>query len=107
DYLATIALNLDHVERRSCGNSQTLALSHREIVNAGVFTNYFAVGAYEFTRGIRQRFALLGEIGIEKGFVVSAGNKTNLLRIRLLRQGQTMLAGELTNLRFGHSTQRE
>ena len=45
DDLALVALDLDHVERRTGGDAQALALAYGEVVNAVVLADYFAVGS--------------------------------------------------------------
>src|SRR5260370_41886311 len=54
-----------------------------------------------------KRLPLFGEIVVYKILVVTAGDKADLLRVRLLRRGQAMLAGKVTNLRLSHVPQGE
>ena len=90
-HLASVSLDLNHVERRTSGHAQSLALAHGEVVNAAVLADDFAVGGDQFARGVGQRLALLRQIGVEKLLVVAAGDKADFLRVRLLRQGQPVL----------------
>ena len=44
NHLARVALDLDHVERRACGHTESFSLSDGEVVNASVLANHLAVG---------------------------------------------------------------
>src|SRR5260370_8621310 len=76
-------------------------------MNTAVLADCSAIGGDQFSRNIGKRLALLGEIGVDKILVVAAGHKANLLRVRLLRRGQSMLAGKVTNFRLSHVPQRK
>src|SRR5262249_15116781 len=84
-----------------------LTLAHCEIVNALMVADHGAIGRHQFTGSIRQRFALLGQVGVDKALVISARDEADLLRVRLLRQGQAMAACEFTHLRLIHVSERK
>src|SRR5712691_9620164 len=65
------------------------------------------VGSHHLPRSLQRRLALLGQISVEKLLVVSARDKANLLRVRLLGNHQRMLASQLADFRLGHPTQRK
>src|SRR5437588_5168573 len=106
-YLASVALDLDYIKRRSGGYTQSPALAHCEVVDAMVLPDNFPARGDQLASRVWQRLTLLLKVGIEKTLVVAARDKTNLLRIRLLREGQAELARQFTNLRLGHLTTRE
>ena len=56
------SVNLNYVEWRSGGHAQTLALSHSEVVNAGVLADDFAVRGYQVTRRVGQSLGFRGRI---------------------------------------------
>src|SRR5580700_3150471 len=101
------AIYLNHIERRSGRNPKALALSHGEVVNAAVLTDHLSTRGYQLTRSLGEGLAALAQISIDETLVVAAGNKTNFLRVGLLRQRQTVRSGTLTHLELGHFTQRE
>src|SRR5450755_2780801 len=107
DDLLVRAADLDHVERRAGGYAESLALADREIVNASVLTDDVAVGGDEVASGVRQGLALLGEVGVDEALVVATGDKANLLRVGLFREGETVLAREFAHLGLGHVTERK
>src|SRR5438445_140413 len=76
-------------------------------MNALMVTQYLAVRGDHLTGGVGQRFALVGQIGINELLVISAGHKTYLLRIRLFGQRQFMLPRQISHLGLGHLAQRE
>src|ERR1700693_3794746 len=102
DDLLVRAADLNHVERRARGHAQSLALAHGEVVNAAVLADDFAICRDEIAGSIRQRLALLGEISIDKPLVVTAGDETDFLRVRLLCERKAMLAGKLADRRRPH-----
>src|SRR5437667_11059023 len=65
NYLARVALDLDHIERRTGGYAESLALSNCEVVNASVFANHLADGGDYFSRSLWQSVAALCEIEVE------------------------------------------
>src|SRR5262249_56143883 len=65
------------------------------------------VGRRQFARGVRQRLTLLGEVGVDKALVIPSRNEADLLRVRLFRQRQPMLPGELAHLGLAHVAQRK
>src|ERR1700683_5043031 len=73
--LALVTLDLNHVKRRTSRDSQSLALTNGEVVDAVMLGVYLPVGGHEFASGIGQRLALLGQIGIEKLLVVASGDE--------------------------------
>src|SRR5439155_22832809 len=75
NHLARVALDLDHVERRACGHTESFSLSDGEVVNASVLANHLAVGGDYPPGVVVQRSATLGDIGVEKLLVVAAGNE--------------------------------
>ncbi len=107
DHLLVGAADLNDVQRRARGDAESLALSDREVVNAPVLADYFAVRGDEVTGGVGQGFALLGEVGVDEALVVAAGNEANLLRVGLFRQRQALLARQFANLGLLHFAQRE
>src|SRR5258708_8862512 len=66
-----------------------------------------AVRGHKFAGNVRKRISLLGHISVNELLVISAGDKTYLLRVRLLRQRQTILPRQLADLRLIHVAQRE
>jgi hypothetical protein len=62
-------------------------------MDAAMLAYDFAVGSDQFARSVRQGLALLRQVSIEKLLVVTAGDKADFLRVRLLGQGQTVLVG--------------
>src|SRR5206468_8443936 len=46
DDLASVSLDLEDIKWRASSDAETLALSHREIVNAGVFADDAPVGSH-------------------------------------------------------------
>src|SRR6266496_2842096 len=102
DYLPARAADLDHVEWRSGGYAESLALSDGEIVNAAVRSDRLTVRSHEFARSIWQRLTLLGKVGIDKALVVAAGDEADFLRVGLLRERETMMAGECANFGLNH-----
>src|ERR1700678_2594218 len=83
-HLLVRSVDLDHVERRTGRHAQSLALADREIVNAAVLADHFAVCSYQLTRSVGQSFALIGKIGIDKALIIAAWDEADFLRIRLL-----------------------
>ncbi len=102
-----VVLDLDHVERRTGGYAESLALADRKIVHAGVLANYLAVGGDHLAGNVGRRVALLTEIGFEKALVVAAGDEADFLRVGLLGDRQAVLAGKFAHLRLGHAAERE
>src|SRR5271156_2076218 len=96
------SVNLDHVERRSRGHAQALALSHSEVVDSAVLTDHFPARGHKFASSVRQSLATLGEISVDKALVVAAGDEADLLRVRLLSERQSLLASQFANLGLGH-----
>ena len=90
-HLASVSLDLNYVERRARGHAKSLALAHGEVVNAAVLAYDFAVGRDQFAGRVGQRLALLRQISVQKLLVVTAGDKADFLRVRLLGQGQSVL----------------
>src|SRR5258707_1065947 len=76
-------------------------------MNSFVVSQNFAVSRDELAGGVRQRLALIGEIGVNEALVIAAGDKTNLLRIRLLGEREPVLAREFAHLRLIHLAQRK
>src|SRR5271165_2664212 len=99
--------DLDHIEWRAGSHAESLALAHGEVVNATVLAEDFAVRGYEFTGGVGQSLALLGEIGVDEALVVAAGDEANFLRVGLLRERESVPASEFANFRLGHVAQRK
>ena len=91
------------VERVSAGEAETFALTDSEALDALVMADDLAGGADEFAGGVGERFALLVEVGLEEGVVVAAGDEADLLRVRLLRDGETGLGCHLADFRLGIS----
>src|SRR5947209_12055146 len=79
NYPLVRAADLDDVERRSRRHTESLALSHGEIVNTGVLSNDLAIRSYQLPSSVRQRFALLGKVGINETLVVASGDKADFL----------------------------
>src|SRR6185295_5729539 len=104
-HLSSVSLDLYYVKRRTSGDAQSLTLAHGEVVDAAMLAYDFAVGSDQFAGCVRQRLALLRQIGIEKLLVITAGDEADFLRVRLLRQSQTMLLGELAYLGLHHPAQ--
>src|SRR5689334_14300883 len=52
--LSLVAAQFDHIKRRSSGNTQALALSYSEVVDASMSTNYFAGCRYQLSGSIGQ-----------------------------------------------------
>src|SRR5450755_2038201 len=100
--LPSISLNLQNVQWRTGGHAQPLALANGEVMDATMFGDHLTVGRDQFARGVRQRVAPLGQVGLQELLVVATRDETNLLRVGLLRQGQAMLVGQLADLRLGH-----
>src|SRR2546430_735223 len=73
--LMPVATQLDHVKRCAGSYSQSLALSHRKVVNARVLADDFAPRGDQFSRGIRQSLALLIEVGVDKALVIPTRNE--------------------------------
>ena len=92
-HLASVSLDLYYVEWRTSRDAQSLALAHGEVMDAAMLAYDFAVGSDQFARSVRQGLALLRQVSIEKLLVVTAGDKADFLRVRLLGQGQTVLVG--------------
>src|SRR5438874_372844 len=79
DYdLVLVAPQLDDIKRCAGSNAQALALSNREIVNAGVLADHFAGCGDQLARGIGQSLALFIEICINKALVIPTRNKADL-----------------------------
>jgi len=90
--LACVALDLNHVQGSAGGDSESLTLAHSEVVNAVVGADHVTRRGDQFSSGIGQGFVLLVEIRVQKTLLISAGNKTDFLRIGLLGQSETMPA---------------
>src|SRR6266404_3848409 len=75
---------------------------------AGMFADYFATRAHNFTR-TRQAFGLIfgGEIAIDESRVVAIGNKTNLLGLRLVSHSEFVAPRGVSCIGLGHLTQRK
>src|SRR5581483_10724402 len=84
DHLPAGAIDLEHVERRPGSYAQSLSLSDCEILNAAMLADYLARGSNEIAGSIRQSLSLLCQVSVQKLLVVTAGNKTDFLRIRLV-----------------------
>src|SRR6185312_4857927 len=91
DHLASIAADLQNVQRRSGRNAQALALANRKVMNAMVRSDYLARRSHQLAGRIGQRFILLGKISVDEIFVISTGNKADFLRVRLLCKRQSVL----------------
>src|SRR5579863_4742291 len=103
----TVALDLNDVQGRARCYAQALALADGEVVNSVVLADYFSVGGHELAGGVGQRLALLGQVGIEKLLVVAAGDKADLLRIRLGGESEAVMASQIAYLRLGHFSERK
>src|ERR1051326_3682666 len=101
------AVDIDHVERRSCRDAKTLSLSNGKVVNAVVTPDSFSAGGHDLAGTFRRRLALFRQVRFNELLIVTGGHKTYLLRLGLFRQSQAMPAGSLTHLGFGHLPQRE
>src|SRR5271163_4016749 len=101
------AADLNHIERRAGGYAESLALANREIVNAVVRTDNFAIGCYQIAGGVGQRFTLIGEISVNEALVVAAGDETDFLRVGLPRQRKAVLARKVADLGLGHVAERK
>src|SRR6185437_1646727 len=64
-------------------------------------------GGDELAGGIRELLALLVEISVNKALVIAAGDKADLLRVRLLRQREPVLPRQFAHLRLAHMAQRK
>ncbi len=69
--------------------------------------NHLARRSHQLAGRIGQRFVLLGKISVDELFVISAGNKTNFLRVWLLRKRQSLLLRQLAHFGLAHSAQRK
>src|SRR5215470_1242316 len=105
--LPRVTLDLQDVQRRSSGYTKPLALTDSEVVDTRMLADYAAIGRDQLAGGIGQRLALLGEVSIEKILVVAARDETYLLRVRLLRQREAVLARKVAHLGLGHPAQRK
>src|ERR1700734_1094291 len=79
DHLSLLAPNLEDIQGRPGSNSEPLALSDGEVMNAAVAADHLSCGRNQFPSCIRQRLSLLLEIGIEELLVISARNKADFL----------------------------
>src|SRR5580700_6668610 len=100
--LSLVAVDLNHVKRRSRGYAQALALAYGEIMNTAVLAYYFPTRGHQLAGGIGQGLTLVGKVGIEEFLVVAAGDKADLLRVRLFRQRQTVVSRQIAHCRLGH-----
>src|SRR4029077_9390058 len=101
------AADLDHIKRRSRGQSESLALTNGEIVNARMLADHFTAGGHQFARGVGECATLLRQVGIEDELVIAAGDEAYLLRVRLFGERQTVLAREFTPFGLGHASERK
>ena len=106
-HLSAGAVDVDDVERRACGHAQSLALAHGEVVDAFMPAEHAPIGGDELAGGVRELLALLVEIGVNKALVIAAGDKADLLRVRLFRQREPVLPRQFAHLRLAHLAQRE
>src|SRR5215469_3247076 len=104
-HLLLRSADLDNVQRGSGGDTEPLALANGEVMNAGMLADDFSVRSDKFPGGIGKRLSLFCQVSIDETLIVSARDKADLLRIRLLRQRQTMPARKLTHLRLRHIAQ--
>ena len=72
-----------------------------------VLADDFAVGGHEFAGGVGQGLALLGEVGVDEALVVAAGDEADFLRVGLLGERESVLAGEFADLGLGHVAERK
>src|SRR5215471_12998507 len=107
NHLLISATDLDDIERRPGGHSEPLALADREVVDAGMLADDLAAGRDQFAGGVRQRLALLSKISVNEPLVVAARDKADLLRVRLLGDGQPVPVRQFADLRLGHISQGE
>src|SRR5208282_3565890 len=106
-YLPRLVVNLNYVERRTCGHTQSLALADGEVVNAGVLSDYLAVGGDHLSGNCGGLVSLLGEVGFEKTLVVATRDEAYFLRVGLFGNHEMVLAGEFAHFRLGHASERE
>src|SRR5438270_11312139 len=66
-----------------------------------------AVSSDQFAGSVRQLFPLLVQVSVDETLVIAAGDKANLLRVRLFRQRQMMLTSQFAHLRLLHVSQRK
>src|SRR5439155_11436512 len=107
DYLARISLNLDYVQWRPGSHAKSLALPNREVMNPVVLADHAAIAGNQFACGVRQGIALLSKVCVKEVLVVAARHETNLLRIRLLREGESVVARQFANLGLSHFSKRK
>ena len=101
------AADLNHVERRSRSHAESLTLAHREIVDAGVLADDFAVRGDKVAGSVWQCFALLSEVGIDEALVIATRHEANFLRVRLLRERQPVLTRKFADFWLGHVAKGE
>src|ERR1700682_5046039 len=77
------------------------------MMNPLVLADHVAIGGHKFASGVRQGIALLREVCVKKVLVVSTRDEANLLRIRLLREGESVVARQFANLGLRHLSQRK
>src|SRR5581483_1250007 len=100
-------LDLDDIERIPSGHAKSLALSDREVVNAGMLANDVTVRRHQFSRSVGKRLADFGKIGIKEPLVVSSGHKADFLRVGLLGDCQVVLVSQSADFRLCHPAERE
>src|SRR5580693_2268055 len=103
----TVALDLNDVQGRARCHAQSLALADGEVVDSVMLADYLSIGSHEFAGCVGERFAPLGQIGVEKLLVVASGDKADLLRILLGGESEAVMASQIANLRLGHFSQRK
>src|SRR5208282_381001 len=105
DHLPSVILDLNHIERRARGYTESLALADREVVNPGVLADHLAVGRDHLAANVGRYIALLCKIGLEKALVVTAGDEADFLRVGLFGDYEMVLAGEFAHLGLGHAAE--
>src|SRR5579872_437011 len=107
DYPLGCRFGRDHIERLACRNAEPAPLAHREVVCALVLAENPAAGVHDFALCALALNALLVEIGIDETGIVAVRDETDLLAVGLFGNGHIQRTGQLANLRFVVSAQRE
>src|SRR2546428_11507266 len=102
-----LAVQLDDIERRSDGHSESLPLADRIVVETVVLAKNTAIRGHDVAWPALELHALLGEIGLNEVSIAAARNKTDLLAFRLFGHRQPLLAGNRAHPVFGQLAQRE
>src|SRR2546423_6901037 len=76
-------------------------------MDTAVLANDLSISSDQLSCGVRKRFPLLRQVGVEKVLVVASGNKTYLLRVGLFGKCQTVAARKISHFRLRHSTEGE